>query len=128
MMAAVLAGVVCGILSAFGLGGGTLLLIYMTTWAGIPQTLAQGINLLYFLPAAGGALPAHVKNGYINTAVLLPAILSGLASATLTAWLASGMETELLHRCFGYFLIVIGLSELFRKEKPVNPGDGSGDK
>ena len=104
------------------------MLIYMTAWAGIPQTLAQGINLLYFLPAAGAALPAHLKNGYIKTAVLLPAILSGLASATLTAWLASGMETELLHRCFGYFLIVIGLSELFRKEKPVNPGDGSGDK
>lgn len=128
MIAAIWAGAVCGILSAFGLGGGTLLLIYMTTWAEIPQTLAQGINLLYFLPAAGAAIPTHLKNGYIKTTVLMPAIFSGLVTATLTAWLASGMETELLHRCFGYFLIAVGLSELFRKEIPVSPEDGSGDK
>ena len=126
-MAAFLAGAVCGVLSAFGLGGGTLLLIYMTTWAGIPQALAQGINLLYFLPAAGVAIPAHLRNGYIKTAVLLPAILAGLATATLTAWVASGMETELLHRCFGFFLIVVGLSELFRQDA-VSPEDGSGDR
>ena len=44
-----IAGAATGVLSGFGIGGGTLLLIYMTAFAGIPQTLAQGINLLYFL-------------------------------------------------------------------------------
>lgn len=52
-----LAGLVTGVLSGFGVGGGTLLLIYMTAFAGLPQDLAQGINLLYFLPAALTALP-----------------------------------------------------------------------
>ena len=45
-----LAGTATGVLSAFGVGGGTLLLIYMTAFAGLPQDQAQGINLLYFLP------------------------------------------------------------------------------
>ena len=44
-MAAFLAGLAAGVLSGFGVGGGTLLLIYMTVFAGMPQTLAQGINL-----------------------------------------------------------------------------------
>ena len=61
-----LAGAVTGVLSGFGVGGGTLLLIYMTAFAGVPQNLAQGVNLLYFLPTAATALPAHVKNGYIE--------------------------------------------------------------
>ena len=48
-----LAGAVTGVLSGFGVGGGTLLLVYMTVFAGLDQHLAQGINLLYFLPASG---------------------------------------------------------------------------
>lgn len=69
---AALAGAITGVLSGFGIGGGSLLLIYMTSFAGVEQNLAQGINLLYFLPTAATALPAHVKNGYIEKAALLP--------------------------------------------------------
>ena len=112
----VLAGAVTGVLSGFGIGGGTLLLIYLTAFAGVPQNLAQGVNLLYFLPAAATALPAHIKNGYLERRVLWPAILAGLAGTALAAWAATALEVELLHRCFGGFLILIGLRELFRKE------------
>lgn len=112
---ALLAGTATGVLSGFGVGGGTLLLLYLTAFAGMEQQLAQGINLLYFLPAAAAALPAHFKNGYVDRAAALPAILAGLASAGLCAWAASGLDTDLLRRCFGGFLVVIGLRELFRK-------------
>ncbi len=110
-----LAGAATGILSGFGIGGGSLLLIYMTSFAGVPQNLAQGINLLYFLPTAGAALPAHFKNGYVEKAALAPAILAGLAGTALAAWAATSMDTDLLRRCFGAFLLVIGLRELFRE-------------
>ena len=66
-----LAGTATGVLSGFGVGGGTLLLIYLTAFAGLPQEQAQGINLLYFLPAAAASLPAHAKNGF-------PPLLRGL--------------------------------------------------
>ena len=115
-----LAGAATGILSGFGIGGGSLLLIYMTSFAGVPQNLAQGINLLYFMPTAGAALPAHFKNGYVEKAALAPAILAGLAGTALAAWAATSMDTDLLRRCFGAFLLVIGLRELFRRE----PGPG----
>ena len=110
-----LAGAATGILSGFGIGGGSLLLIYMTSFAGVPQNLAQGINLLYFLPTAGAALPAHFKNGYVEKAALAPAILAGLAGTALAAWAATSMDTDLLRRCFGALLLVIGLRELFRE-------------
>ncbi len=110
-----LAGAVTGILSGFGIGGGSLLLIYMTNFAGVPQNLAQGVNLLYFLPTATTALPAHIKNGYIEKAALLPAIAAGLAGTALAAWAATSLDVELLRKCFGGFLLVIGLRELFRK-------------
>lgn len=118
-----LAGAATGILSGFGVGGGSLLLIYMTSFAGVPQNLAQGINLLYFLPTAGAALPAHFKNGYVEKAALAPAILAGLAGTALAAWAATSIDTQLLRRCFGAFLLVIGLRELFRRSP--DPGQPS---
>ena len=114
---ALLAGLLTGILSGFGVGGGTLLLVYMTVVAGLDQHLAQGINLLYFLPAGLMALPAHVKNGYIEKTALLPAIGAGLACAALAAWVATAVDTALLRKCFGAFLILIGLWELSGKKK-----------
>ena len=110
-----LAGAVTGILSGFGVGGGTLLLVYMTAFAGLDQRLAQGINLLYFIPAALLALPSHVKNGYIEKQILVPTISAGLICAALAAWIATGLEVKLLRKLFGVFLVLIGVRELFRK-------------
>ena len=106
-------GAATGVLSGFGVGGGTLLLVYMTAFAGVEQRLAQGINLLYFLPAGLLALPAHVKNGYIEKPALLPAIGAGLICAALSSWAATAMEVGLLKKLFGAFLIAVGLTELF---------------
>lgn len=115
-----LVGAATGVLSGFGVGGGTLLLVYMTAFAGVEQRLAQGINLLYFLPAGLLALPAHIKNGYIEKPALVPAIGAGLLCAALAAWAATAMEVVLLRKLFGGFLILVGLMELFGK-KPQEP-------
>lgn len=117
---ALLAGALTGILSGFGLGGGTLLLIYMTAFAALPQTLAQGINLLYFIPAAAAALPFHAKNRCLDKSVILPAAAAGLAAAGLAAWIATSLDVHLLRKLFGSFLLCIGLSELFRRPQPVS--------
>lgn len=109
------AGMGAGILSAFGVGGGSLLLVYLTAFAGVEQTTAQGINLLYFLPAAAMALPAHWKNGYVERKTLWPAVLAGLAAAALGAWLATGVDVSLLKKGFGVFLLAVGCKELFSR-------------
>ena len=116
-LGSLLAGTATGVLSGFGVGGGTLLLIYMTAFAGVDQHLAQGINLLYFLPAGLMALPAHLKNGYVVKPVLLPAIGAGLALAALAAWAATALDVEVLRKCFGAFLIIAGAMELFGKAR-----------
>lgn len=117
-LTALVAGTVTGILSAFGIGGGSLLLIYLTAFAGFSQHQAQGINLLYFLPAAAASLPSHAKNGLLESRIILPAILSGLFFAALSAWISNSLGTSLLRKLFGMFLLYIGLRELFRRDQP----------
>lgn len=110
---ALLPGLVCGVLSGLGIGGGTLLMVWMTAVAGIAQQTAQGINLLYFLPTAGTALIFHAKNRLIRLRVVVPAVLAGCLTAAGAAWLATLLETDLLRRLFGGFLVLVGLRELF---------------
>ena len=111
----VLAGFITGILSGFGVGGGTLLLIWLTAFMDVPQTQAQGINLVYFLPCAAAALYSHFKNGLVTKSVLIPAAIAGCICAPLFAFLATAAEESLLRRAFGVFLLIIGISELFKK-------------
>lgn len=114
---AVLAGAAAGVLSGFGIGGGTLLLVYLTAVAGLDQRLAQGINLLYFLPTAATALPSHLKNGFVDTKTAVPAILAGLLGTAAAAWAATALDVSLLRKLFGAYLIYIGTRELFRKKQ-----------
>ena len=47
-----LVGCGTGILSSWGVGGGTLLLLIMTLVLDVPAGDAMAVNLLYFLPTA----------------------------------------------------------------------------
>lgn len=42
-----------GITASMGLGGGFILVIYLTVFKKMAQLEAQGVNLLFFLPIAG---------------------------------------------------------------------------
>lgn len=124
------AGFVTGILSGFGIGGGTLLLLYMTLAAGLSQPVAQGINLLYFIPASSASLLSHKKNGYLDREAAVWAIASGLACTALSAWIATSLDVSLLKRLFGAFLLYVGLVELFAPSQkgPASPGGTSAPK
>lgn len=114
---AMAAGILCGILSGFGIGGGSLLMVWMTAVLSMEQKAAQGINLLYFLPTAAAALIFHAKNRMICWQAVLPAAIAGCVTAAGGAWLASGLDVTLLRKLFGGFLILVGLSEIFGKKK-----------
>ena len=112
-----LAGLVCGVFSGLGIGGGTLLMVWMTAVMDVAQKTAQGINLLYFLPTAVCALIFHIKNRLIRWRVVIPAAIAGSLCAAAAAFLATMIDTELLRKLFGGFLILVGLTELFGRQR-----------
>lgn len=114
-MIAAVAGLLTGIISGFGIGGGTILMVYLTAMAGVAQRTAQGINLLYFLPTSAAALILHSKNHYIEWKTVIPAVLAGCLTAGVLSFVATQMDLGLLKKLFGGFLILTGLSELFKK-------------
>ena len=45
-----IAAILSGVFAAMGFGGGSIFIIYLTLFENLPQTLAQGINLIFFIP------------------------------------------------------------------------------
>ena len=112
-------GALTGIVSAWGVGGGTLLLLLMTLVLGVEQRTAQGINLLFFLPTAAVALWSHAKNGFLDKTTVKQAAPWGVAAAAIGAWAATALDVGLLRKPFALFLLYAGGSMLlqsFRKK------------
>ena len=110
-----LVGCATGILSAWGVGGGTLLLLIMTLFLGVEPATARAINLLYFLPTAAMGLLHHRKNGLLDKPLLTAAVPWGLAAAAVGAWLSTALDAAVLRRPFGVFLLITGVMTLLRK-------------
>lgn len=117
-----LASFLGAVLSALGMGGGGILLIYLTAYAGMQQQAAQGINLVFFVPVAVVAIFLHAKHGLIRWRMVLPCALPGLLGVWLGSRVALSMDASLLRKLFGGFLLLIGLRELFFKKDPASAG------
>ncbi len=113
-----IAGCLTGILSAWGVGGGTLLLLIMTLVLGVDPAAARAVNLLYFLPAAAMGVVRYRRDGLLDPSLLAAAVPWGLAAAAAGSWLASAADASLLRRPFGVFLLLAGVSTLLKKDPP----------
>lgn len=113
-MLTVLIGALSGIISGMGIGGGAILIPALTMIIGIDQKLAQGINLVYFLPTAVIALFIHIKNknADLKTAVIIG--IFGIAGAIVGSLFAMRIDSDILRRMFGIFLLLIGLREVLK--------------
>lgn len=108
---------VLGFLSGLGVGGGSLLVLYLTLILGHAPEEARTINLLFFLPSAGFATLIHLRNGRLNLKKIFPAIAAGCTSAALVSWFGQNLKTEALQKLFGILLIITGLRELFYRSR-----------
>ena len=106
-----------GMLAGMGVGGGSLLLLWLTQVALIETTQARIINLLFFLPAAAVSCLFRWKEGTLHWKKVVPAFVSGCAAAFLCSRLADRLQAEYLQKGFGILLLITGIRELRYKEK-----------
>lgn len=116
-MIAVAVGLLTGIISGFGIGGGSLLIVYLTTFAAVDQYQAGGINLLYFLCCAPAALISHIRHRRVEWKAVLWCTLTGVACSAAAAWIAGEFSVDFLRRLFGLLLLYIGVRELRYQSK-----------
>lgn len=112
-------GAALGTFSGLGVGGGSLLILWLTVVLGLDPQTARGINLVFFLPAAAIACFLRWRQGAVDPRAVLPAALAGCAAALACTWVGARLDMALMKKLFGALLIVTGLRELcFRGKKP----------
>lgn len=112
-----LIGFVSGIISGMGIGGGTILIPALVFLVGTDQHIAQSINLASFLPTAAVAIFIHAKNKNIKFKIALSIVIFGIIGAIIGSKMAVALSSNTLKRCFGIFLLFMGVYEFFRKGK-----------
>ena len=115
-----IAGLLSGAAGAMGLGGGGVLMIYLTVFSAVPQFKAQGINLLFFIPTAVVAVILYAKKKMIKWKMLIPVVISGVAGVVLGYFLSGVLGGKFVKTIFAIMLMLLGTREIFTKkqEKP----------
>lgn len=115
------AAIITGFLSGIGVGGGSLLMLWMTLVVGMPHPQARVLNLLFFLPSAIIASLFRWHQGSLHIQKVLPAIIAGCISAGIFAWISTQIDIAMIKKLFGILLLATGLRELFyRPHKKSN--------
>lgn len=117
MAVKILVGSILGFLTGLGIGGGSLLILWLTLVMNTDPSTARSINLLFFLPSALIACCFRWKQGSLPFRKLLPAICAGCVSAAVFSLAALRTDPESLKKYFGILLIFTGLRELMYKPK-----------
>lgn len=114
---AVAAASILGFLAGLGIGGGSILLLWLTMIVGTDLETARLINLLFFLPAAGASCLFRWKQGCLNHKMIIPAALCSCIGAVLGNWVEGTVQTAVLKKAFGFLLIATGIREILYKTK-----------
>ena len=95
------------------MGGGTVLIPLLTIFCGVPQHMAQSVNLLTFLPMSILSLRVHAQNGLLDAKgavwMMIPATLLSVLGALFVQKVAPGA----LRMAFGVFLCVLSLYQFY---------------
>ncbi len=114
---ALIVGTVLGALAGMGVGGGSLLILWLTIVLDTSYPEARITNLLFFLPSAIVATFLRQKGKAISIKRIWPSILSGCIAAALASFWGKHMELSLLKKLFGGLLLLTGIRELLYRPR-----------
>lgn len=114
---AFLIATVLGFFAGMGVGGGSLLLIWLTQILNIDPVQAKILNLLFYLPAAFVSGLFQLKHKSIDGKIAVPGLITGCISAAIISITCQSLDTSLMKKLLGGLLIAIGIRELLYRPR-----------
>lgn len=110
----IILGFLAGIITSFGMGGGTVLnLLLNFTKSGLKQQEIQEINMIFFVPIAVVAFFVNYKQKLIDFKISKLIIIWGIVGCIIGSKIALYIESDKLRKIFGFFLLIIAFLEVF---------------
>lgn len=110
---AVLAGALAGLVNGlFGGGGGLILVPIFTSCCGLREKEALSTSVAVILPLCILSATIYSLRTELDWVLALPYLLGGLMGGLVAGRLLHRLDSQLLRRCFGLFLLYGGLRSL----------------
>lgn len=109
----IIIGIISGMVTAIGMGGGTVLILLLTLIFGIQQHIAQSVNLIFFVPTSITAIIMNIKNKNIDFKIAYSIVIFGIVGSAIGSIISGRIDVYKLRKCFGIFLFFIAVYEIY---------------
>lgn len=116
-MIEIIFGIISGIVTGLGMGGGTILILLLSLFMGLEQHIAQATNLVFFIPTAIAAILTNLKQKNIDLKLAINISLFGIIGAIIGSIISNNISSQNLKKYFAIFILIIALHEIYELYK-----------
>ena len=111
-MKLILIGIISGIVTGMGMGGRSVLILFLTMFMAVNQHSAQAANLIFFIPTSISAIYVYFKNKNVDTKIGVKLLYTVIIGAIGGAYLTKFIESASLKKYFGIFILLVGIIDI----------------
>lgn len=112
-MLEIIFGIIAGIVTGLGMGGGTVLILLLSVFTGLEQHVAQATNLVFFIPTSIAAIIINLKQKNIDFKLAINVVIFGIIGAIIGTIISNNISSENLRKYFAIFILFIAFHEVY---------------
>lgn len=112
-MLEIIFGIIAGIVTGLGMGGGTVLILLLSLFTGLEQHVAQATNLVFFIPTSIAAIIINLKQKNIDFKLAINVVIFGIIGAIIGTIISNNISSENLRKYFAIFILFIAFHEVY---------------
>ena len=116
-MLAIIFGIISGIVTGLGMGGGTILILLLSLFMEMEQHIAQATNLIFFIPTSLAAIIVNLKQKNVDLKLVFIISIFGIIGAIIGAIISENISSENLRKYFAMFIMLIAFHEVYKLYK-----------
>ena len=106
-MELILVGIISGMITGIGMGGGSVLILILVSFMQLSQQVAQATNFLFYIPTAVLAILMHIRKENIQKEIAKKLFFTSMMGSGIGALLTTLIKPESLRKYFGFFLLAL---------------------
>ena len=112
-MLEIIFGIIAGIVTGLGVGGGTILILLLSLFLNFDQHAAQATNLMFFIPTAISAIIINIKQKNVDYSIARTVIVFGIIGSAIGSFVAQNIDSSNLRKLFAVFILFIAFYEIY---------------
>lgn len=110
-------GIIAGIVTGLGMGGGTILILLLSLFMDLEQHIAQATNLVFFIPTSLAAIVINIKQKNVDFKLAVNISIFGILGSIIGVLISEKISSAHLRKYFAVFILIIAIHEIYKLYK-----------